>query len=111
MLSQPFQKRLVTEKWVWRPRGFEFLEESKLLVSTHRGFQNSHRAIEVQPSITRIRQASMSRLTGRLPSSETVSFHLMYCRGLGPTLRSTFAPTGLLANFVGLMLQTNTAGA
>ena len=76
MLSQPFQKLLVTEKWVWRPRGFEFLEESKLLVSTHRGFQDSHRAIEVQPSITRIWQASMSRLTGRLPSSETVSFHL-----------------------------------
>ena len=60
MLSQPFQKLLVTEKWVWRPRGFEFLEESKLLVSTHRGFQDSHRAIAVQPSITRLWQASDS---------------------------------------------------
>jgi hypothetical protein len=74
MLSQPFQKLLVTEKWVWRPRGFEFFEESKLLVRTHRGSQNSHRAIEVQPSITRIWQASMPRLTGRLPSSDAVSF-------------------------------------
>jgi hypothetical protein len=46
------------------------------LVCTHRGFQNSHRAIQVQPSITRIWQTSVSRLTGRLPSSETVSFHL-----------------------------------
>ena len=64
MLSQPFQKLLVTEKWVWRPRGFEFLEESKLLVSTHRGFQNSHRAIQVQPSITRIWQASMREAEG-----------------------------------------------
>jgi hypothetical protein len=76
MLSQPFQKLLVTEKWVWRPRGFKFLEESKLLVSTHRDFQNSRRAIQVQPSITRIWQASLSRLTRRLPSSEPVSFSL-----------------------------------
>jgi hypothetical protein len=42
----------VTEKWVWWPRGFEFLEEAELLVSTHGGSQNSHPAVQVQPSIT-----------------------------------------------------------
>jgi hypothetical protein len=90
MLSQPFQKLLVTEKWVCRPRGFEFLEESKLLVSTHRGFQNSHRAIQVQPSITASGRPPCHALPADCPVRRWSAFTWMYCRGFEPTLRSTF---------------------